>query len=318
MINQTICLDENFSTTRMLTTMKPVISRGSEGELESVLFLPKGRDRISDGGLRTRGYFKDKTKGEPLVSVITVVFNAATYLAETIESVINQTYPNIEYIIIDAGSTDGTLDIIKEYEHAIDYWVSEPDKGIYDAMNKGILASSGQYTNFLNAGDSYFSSSTISGVVECLRSGYDIVYGKALYVNRNGSYVNKFFPQFTLDTVRSGMIDHQSTFYDASVFRRFGLYDLRYKFLADYEHLIRVLKGNGTTQFTNETHVLYVEEGYNSSHWFSSTTELFLILRRHFGLSWAIYTVLKKALRKLLSSLIAPTLKIRIKRILYR
>ena len=91
----------------------------------------------------------------PLITIITVAYNAVKDIENTILSVLNQTYPNIEYIIIDGGSTDGTLDIIKKYEDKISYWVSEPDKGIYDAMNKGTLKATGVWLNFMNAGDTF-------------------------------------------------------------------------------------------------------------------------------------------------------------------
>ena len=102
----------------------------------------------------------------PLISVITVSYNAVLTIEQTILSVINQTYLNIEYIIIDGGSTDGTVNVIKKYADKIAYWVSESDKGIYDAMNKGIAYSHGEYCNFINAGDKFCSSSILKHVSE--------------------------------------------------------------------------------------------------------------------------------------------------------
>lgn len=99
-----------------------------------------------------------------LISIITVSYNAVNVIEKTIQSVINQTYPNIEYIIIDGGSNDGTIDIIKKYAKYITYWKSEPDKGIYNAMNKGITIAKGQWINFMNAGDIFYNKNIVSEI----------------------------------------------------------------------------------------------------------------------------------------------------------
>ena len=101
----------------------------------------------------------------PLVSVVTVVFNGEKYLEETIQSVINQTYDNVEYTLIDGGSTDGTVDIIRKYEDKIAYWISEPDNGIFDAMNKGADKATGEYIYYLNAGDVFYSRNTLFDIM---------------------------------------------------------------------------------------------------------------------------------------------------------
>ena len=119
---------------------------------------------------------------KPLISIITVVYNGEKHLEETILSVINQTYDNVEFIIIDGSSTDGTIDIIKKYEDKIDYWISEKDSGIFDAMNKGILASKGDYINFMNAGDFFTRINLVSDVVNILNSEeINLLYGKRKY-----------------------------------------------------------------------------------------------------------------------------------------
>lgn len=106
---------------------------------------------------------------DTLISIVTVSYNAVLTIEQTILSVINQTYPNVEYIIIDGGSTDGTVDIIKKYEDKIAYWVSEPDKGIYDAMNKGVVVATGEWINFMNAGDIFTDGDVIDKLFHQIR-----------------------------------------------------------------------------------------------------------------------------------------------------
>ena len=140
---------------------------------------------------------------KPLISIITVVYNDKIKLEETILSVIGQTYDNVEFIIIDGSSTDGTINIIKKYEDKIDYWVSEKDSGIFDAMNKGILASKGDYINFMNAGDFFTKNNLVSEVVNILDSEeIDFLYGD-FNTGNNNRVINKikYNMQFTYKTI---------------------------------------------------------------------------------------------------------------------
>lgn len=116
------------------------------------------------------------------ISVITVCYNAVSSLEKTILSVLNQTYSNIEYIIIDGGSTDGSVDIIKKYIDRLAYWVSEPDNGVYDAMNKGVCAASGDWVNFMNAGDSFYCNETISTLfAESIDKTVVCIFGNTIF-----------------------------------------------------------------------------------------------------------------------------------------
>ncbi|MBV4191775.1 glycosyltransferase, partial [Bacteroides fragilis] len=115
---------------------------------------------------------------KPLITVITVCYNAISDIEKTILSVIHQLYSNIEYVIIDGGSVDGTIEIIEKYHDKISYWISESDKGIYDAMNKGVDKATGEWVCFMNAGDTFYSPDTILSVSDCFCHQYDIVYGK--------------------------------------------------------------------------------------------------------------------------------------------
>jgi glycosyltransferase involved in cell wall biosynthesis len=141
-----------------------------------------------EGGLRLQGMRRASTADRPLVTVITVVFNGAGEIEETIRSVIQQTYDNVEYIVIDGGSTDGTLEIIGKYGDAIDHWVSEPDRGIYDAMNKGIRLAQGEWLNFMNAGD-LFSAKDVVARIFSEPGNYrhsDFIYSDTLFRGRSG------------------------------------------------------------------------------------------------------------------------------------
>lgn len=121
------------------------------------------------------------------ITVVTVCFNVASTIEGTIKSVLEQTHGDLEYIIIDGGSTDGTVDIIKRYASQLAYWVSEPDKGIYDAMNKGLAKATGDYINFMNAGDTFSYSTSVAEIVEKIKPDTDVIYGDAISVDAGGS-----------------------------------------------------------------------------------------------------------------------------------
>ena len=171
---------------------------------------------------------------KPLISIITVVYNGEKHLEETILSVINQTYDNVEFIIIDGSSTDGTIDIIKKYEDKIDYWISEKDSGIFDAMNKGILASKGDYINFMNAGDFFTRINLVSDVVNILNTEeINLLYGN--HYTGNGNYYNsniKYKIQFVYKH-----ICHQVIFADKICFNN-NMFDIKYQWLGDYKWLL--------------------------------------------------------------------------------
>ncbi len=179
------------------------------------------------------------------VSIVTVVLNDEKNIKKTINSVLNQTYLNIEYIVIDGGSTDGTLDVIEKYNDKINYWISEKDGGIYDAMNKGILQSSGDVIGIINSGDSY-NLNTIQLVVDSYKTyGSDFFYfGNVNLINNNKKSkevrsvnTNSFF------FMRSGMsIPHPAVFVPSKVYKKCGLFSLNYSIVSDYDFLYRLTK----------------------------------------------------------------------------
>ena len=163
-------------------------------------------------------------------SVITINYNNKDGLETTINSVLGQTYKDFEYIIIDGGSTDGSVEVIKKYATQIDYWVSEPDKGIYNAMNKGIRRATGDYVNFMNSGDTYHSSSALESIAE-LHSENDLIVGGYYETEKGVSHTIP--PQdVTLLTLMKYTINHQATFYKRELFNK-RLYDESYMIMAD-------------------------------------------------------------------------------------
>lgn len=174
----------------------------------------------------------------PLVSIITVTFNAEEYLEEAIDSVLNQTYKNIEYIIIDGGSTDSTVDIIKKFEKKIDYWVSEKDAGIYDAMNKGLKASTGDIIGILNADDFYVNDAVEKSVSALLESGLDYSVGNIIKIPSH-VIVAPVYPLISAN-YQGMMYPHIGAFIKKSVYNKVGFFDTRYKLAADFEMAMRI------------------------------------------------------------------------------
>jgi len=178
------------------------------------------------------------------VSIITVVLNNAEYIEACIQSVINQDYENIEYIVIDGGSTDGTIGVIKKYEDKINVWISEPDDGIYYAINKGIDMSSGDIIGMLHSDDLYIDAHVISNIVRKFsKDNVDSVYADLVYVERNNlSNVVRYYDSsvFQISKFAYGwMPAHPSCFIRKNVYAKYGLYKTDYIIAADYELLVR-------------------------------------------------------------------------------
>jgi glycosyltransferase involved in cell wall biosynthesis len=186
----------------------------------------------------------DKTT--PKLSIITVNLNNAVGLRKTLASAIYQTFSNYEHIIIDGGSTDGSVEILKDYEAKYNgikdglFWVSEPDNGIYNAMNKGIKEATGDYCLFLNSGDTLYASKTIMQVIEKI-DNYDIIYGDIIYQHTDTElrYV-KSKERVCLSLFNGGSLPHPSTFIRRALFNQYGFYDENNKVVSDFEFFLKV------------------------------------------------------------------------------
>jgi len=180
------------------------------------------------------------------ISIITVVLNNAECIEECIKSVLDQTYKNIEYIVVDGGSTDGTVEIIKKYENKIAKWISEPDRGIYDAMNKGIKLATGEIVGMLNSDDFYASNDVISTVVkEFQKKNVDSVFADLVFVKRDDiNKIVRYYKSSNFSPKKFGygwMPAHPTFFAKREVYEKYGVFKLKYKIAADYELLLRFL-----------------------------------------------------------------------------
>lgn len=178
-----------------------------------------------------------KNKRFPKISVLTVVFNSKNELEKTIKSIIDQNYPKLEYIIIDGGSTDSTLAIIKKYESRITTWVSEKDHGIYDAMNKGINLATGDWINFMNAGDTFHTNHVINDIFGNNSDHSDIIYGNTLLKGNNHNVISY---AKSINSLKFGMaFCHQSVFVASDILKKIK-FDLRYKLASDYDLFLKL------------------------------------------------------------------------------
>lgn len=230
-----ICLDNKFSTTRR------VIKTINKIECDSV----------KCGGLRMHGYIKKSSRSMPLISIVTVVYNGAEFLEETILSILKQSYSNIEYIIIDGNSTDETLNIIKKYDNQIDYWLSEPDSGMYEALSKGFSYATGDIFAWLNADDLYYSYS-LEVVANIFLNNRNVQWltGVNSHIDTNSVMINVSCPQVYFQYfIKHGyyngkileFIQQESTFFKASLYKTVQLSN-KLKLAADYDLWIQFAK----------------------------------------------------------------------------
>lgn len=200
------------------------------------------------------------------LSIITINWNNALGLEKTIQSVVGQTYSNIEYIIIDGASNDGSIDVIKKYEKKISYWISEPDKGIYNAMNKGMQVATGEYCLFLNSGDKLLSANILSEILNNYKFNAGIITCNLLKIGKKKSYVNAKDSVFFADFIFSNPIPHPSTFIKRELIQKHP-YDESYKVAGDYVFFFEMLVVEGATyQHIPVALSVFYEDGISSQN----------------------------------------------------
>jgi glycosyltransferase involved in cell wall biosynthesis len=274
-----------------------------------------------DGGIRGHGFFKlgglidsilvskldsyDKLECLPLISIISVVFNGFSTIEKTIQSVVSQSYKNIEYIIIDGGSDDGTIEILKKYDSVVDYWITEKDNGIYNAMNKGINISTGKWIYFLNSGDLLFSENTISELFENKDYGEtDIIYGNHIVsyptgINRHviaGNHQNLW---------KGSQFCHQACFVKTK-YHKLNKFNEKNKIVADFEFFYHALCTGAKFKSIHNTVVIYQSNGISDTNRLSVIVGWWRIVEKSFFvnlkyLSMINIELLKQIIKKLKS-----------------
>jgi len=242
---------------------------------------------MQEGGYRVKNVSKGYSV--PDVTIITVVRNGSDFIEQTILSVVNQTYNNIEYLVIDGNSTDKTVEIIKRYNDKIAYWLSENDKGIYDAMNKGIRLATGKWIGILNCGDYFVKSSTISDLF--LNNTYDefeLIYGN-MFMRHVFPGDSRQYNQLLLSNSdfrmlkKKFIVGHGSCFFKRTCIEKNGDYDLSFKIAADTELLLRYLKNGIRWKHINIPVHYFDTSGVSYKKIYRTRIEEFLAYRKHFN-----------------------------------
>lgn len=221
----------------------------------------------------------------PVLSVITIVYNNVNDIERTIRSVLNQDYPPIEYIMIDGGSTDGTLDVIEQFKSQIAVFISEKDEGIYDAMNKGMLLATGDYLLFMNSGDEIFAENTVSNVFNSWPDA-DIYYGETEMIDATGNSLgrrrHKVPKSFSWRSFKYGMsISHQAIYVRKSIA---APYNTRYQLSADIDWILTAAKKAKVIINTQQYVAKYLMGGVSKKRHLQSLKERFHIFSKHYGL----------------------------------
>lgn len=236
---------------------------------------------------------------KPRITVVTITYNAAAVLQRTLDSVLAQSYPNVEHLIIDGASKDETLAMVEQYreestEKAASHEIvvrSEPDRGIYDAMNKGLQQATGDFLVFLNAGDTLPATDTLELVMDKAAEGVGVLYGDTDVVDGNGNFLyhRRLQPpeHLTWRSFRQGMLVCHQAFYVSAELAKSQAYDLRYRFSADVDWCIRVMKEaeRRQLQLVNLHAVVanYLEEGTTTKNHKASLRERYLVMQKHYG-----------------------------------
>ena len=196
------------------------------------------------------------------LSIVTICKNEAASIPQTLKSVLSQSFSGYEHIIIDGGSTDETMDIVRSYQNKILKIISEPDRGIWHAMNKGISLAEGEYLYFLNAGDTLFDQEVLKDIFNEVKHEEELIYGNIVDSYSERQVLKKFSDTLSVKYLMSNMICHQAMFTRKTLFKRYGYFDESFKLLADYDFLWRcIVKHKATYRHVDRTIAYYDMNG---------------------------------------------------------
>lgn len=226
----------------------------------------------------------------PKISVITICFNAAAVIERTLQNVSSQNYPAIEYIVVDGASTDRTREIINSYKSKITHLLSEPDQGLYDAMNKGLALATGEYVVFMNSGDMFYDRDTLRHLMEKGKDA-DFVYGRPLVIEKNGRqntwhkpipYADSLVPESFLPGM---VVCHQASMIRRNIAPKF---EIKYHIAADIDWIIKVVKSSKRSYFHDGYVCYFYRGGLSGKYRLKALWERFEILSFHFGFQQAL------------------------------
>lgn len=264
-----------------------------------------------EGGARVGGLIKASRPGRPLVSIVTAVRNGERHLEPTIRSILDQTYDNVEYIVVDGQSTDGTVEMLRQYGERIDYWCSEPDAGIYDAMNKGIAQCRGDLVGIIGAGDRYEPEAVAKVVAAFSAEHADVVYGDVNIVDAETGIAFPRRARSDLMPLSMSSINHPSAFVRRALYLE-RAYDTRWRIAADYDLMLEYYVNGRRFAHAGAKIVNILTGGVSGS--FATQVEVFHVHRKYYGmghalrqfLPTAVWHVLYTARRRVLEAVLSP------------
>jgi glycosyltransferase involved in cell wall biosynthesis len=216
------------------------------------------------------------------LSVITINYNNLKGLKQTVESVVNQSYRDFEYIIIDGASTDGSAEYINEKQHHFQYWVSEPDKGIYNAMNKGIAQANGQYLLFLNSGDYLENPNVLEAVIPELTGEYSFISCNLVMDNGIDAYIKEHPEEISFGYIYHHTLKHPATLIHRRIFEKYGLYNENNKIVSDWELFFVALCLNSESYKKSDIVLTHFDMvGISSTEYYQAVSEREAIVNKH-------------------------------------